>query len=159
MRIVIIVLLIAAMIAPRPEFLSHKCFLSAVSHHFWHVNIFHLAVNSLAIWLAVPPGRSTSEMLPAWIAASLSYVFAGTPALGFSNILFAIAGMDAARRSRSWWTQPATITFFVTMFAMAFFPMFSAVTHIASFVLGFLYGAVRRVLTKTLSDYGRISGR
>ena len=100
-----------------------------------------------------------SEMFPAWVAASLSYVFAPGPVLGFSNILFAIAGIDAARRPRSWWTQPATITFFVTMIAMAFFPAFSAVTHIVSFLLGFLYGAVRRVLTKAFSDYGRIAGR
>lgn len=157
MKIVLIVILIAAMIAPRPEYLSSKCLLSAVTHHFWHVNIFHLAVNSIGIWLAVSPRRSMSEMLPAWAAASLSYAFATGPVLGFSNILFAIAGMDAARRPLSWWKQPATIAFLATMLLMAFLPIFSAVTHIASFLLGFLYGAVRRVLAKTVSDYGRVS--
>ena len=159
MRTILIVLLVAAMIAPRPEFLSHRSFFSAVGHHFWHVNVFHLAVNSIGIWLAVSPRRRMSEMLPAWVAASLSYVFATGPVLGFSNILFAIAGMDAARRPPSWWKQPATITFFATMLLMVFLPAFSAVTHIASFALGFLYGFVRKVLAKTLSDYGRVSGR
>lgn len=145
------------MIAPRPEFLSQRCFLSAVLHHFWHVNVFHLAVNSIAIWLAVSPRRRMSEMFPAWAAASLSYAFAPGLVLGFSNILFALMGMDSAVRPRSWWKQPATITFFATMLLMAFLPMFSAVTHIVSFALGFVYGFVRKVLKKTLSDYGRIA--
>ena len=159
MRVVLIVLFVAAMIAPRPEYLSAKCLLAAVSHHFWHVNVFHLAVNAIGTWLAVSPRRSMSEMLPAWVAASLSYVFAPGPVLGFSNILFALAGMDAARRPRSWWKQPSTIAFLATMLLMVFLPAFSAVTHIASFLLGFLCGAVRRAVAKTLSDYGRVAGK
>lgn len=155
----LIVLLIAAALVPRPEFLAQKSIFSAVTHHFWHVNVFHLAVNSIGIWLAVSPGRRMSEMLPAWVAASLSYVFAPGPVLGFSNILFALAGMDAARRPRCWWTQPTTLAFLATMLLMVFLPAFSAYTHIASFALGFLYGAVRKAVNQTLSDYGRIARR
>lgn len=148
-------MLITAMIAPRPGFLSQRCFLSATLHHFWHVNLFHLIINTLGIWLAVATRRSMSELFPAWALASLSYVFAPSLVIGFSNILFALAGMDSARRPQAWWKKTETIVFLSTMIFMLFFPAFSAVTHIVSFALGFLYGFVRKMLRKTLSDYGR----
>ena len=145
------------MLAPRPEYLSRMCFLSALSHHFWHINIFHLVANSFGTWLAVSPRRCMSELLLAWIMASLSYLFATGPVIGFSNILFALMGMDSANKPKSWWTQPTTIIFFVTMVSMIFFPAFSAVTHITSFLMGFVYGSVTRAIRKTAADYGRIA--
>lgn len=157
--IIIILLLVAMMFVPFPLFLGEKTFLAAILHHIWHCNWFHLAINCISVWLIVSRQKGYSMLAEAWGIASISYIFAATPVVGFSNILFAMSGIQAANYGKAYWKQPATWSFFVVMIAMAFFPMFSTTTHLASFGIGYLFSLTKRTIKTILNDYERILGR
>lgn len=156
-KTVILIILVTLMLVPTPGWLNDVCVLSALTHHFFHANWFHLSANSLAFWVAFPRGRRMSELILAWVLASISYAVTTDPVIGFSNILFAIAGLSAASASREYWKNPATWVFIAVMAAMAFLPMFSASTHIVAFVLGLLVGALRKNIKRATDDYKRIT--
>lgn len=155
----IIVVLVAMMFVPFPSFLGEKTFYAALLHHLWHGNWFHLAVNCLSVWLIVTPEKKISEIVLCWFLASVSYIFATSLVVGFSNILFAMSGMQAARYGKAYWRQPATWTFLAVMLVMSFFPVFSATTHIAAFILGYLFGGIKHIIEPLLVDYERIACR
>lgn len=142
-----------------PVFLHGDGIHVALSHHFFHANIFHLAVNSMSVWLLFRKGYryETAPLIVAFICATISWYCSAADVVGFSNIIFAIVGLRTPSLSSSWWRQPATVMFFAVTLLMAFLPQVSAVTHLVSFVLGCLYAAAHRIITSISRDYARAS--
>lgn len=125
-----------------------------VSHHFLHGNILHLLVNALAIW-QIYKRWSAKEMALAWGIASVSYLAATIPAIGFSNIIFATIGLRTPSFKSLWWKQPTTLAFLVVSALMCFLPNVSAVTHIVSFCMGVCHAMLTRWFRRVSNDAER----
>jgi membrane associated rhomboid family serine protease len=162
MRYVIIAVLAALyFFVPVPEILlSGSGILPAAIHHFFHANIFHLAANSLCIWMLYKPGRYKAgrDILLPYAIATLSYFFATTPVIGFSNILFAVSGLRTPSLKHQWWRSRNAAMFFGFMLLTLFMPRVSAVTHIVSFTAGALIGSAKRFIRRTAYDARRAKG-
>lgn len=137
-RYIVVLLLAVCYFFPKPGCLFTMAWPAHVLHHFFHANVFHFAVNALALWTVLDPRTK-----PAWwilplgfILGSVSYYFALKPVIGFSNILFAMAGMRTPSFNSAWWKSPNTIVFFAVMLLQVFMPWFSATTHIVAYVFG-----------------------
>lgn len=129
----------------------------AALYSFFHANIWHLAVNCLAIWASFSPKRRRMgvELLLSYLVAFAVYPLSLRPVIGFSNILFATLGQRTPPLSSRWWRTPPVILFIVLMFGMLFLPQFSALTHIVSFALGMLIASCRRGIDSLLKDARR----
>jgi hypothetical protein len=161
-RIIIIGALLSMQIAfGCPEFLHSDSWHISLVHHFFHANIFHLAVNSLSIWTLFRKGfkYSISPIVWAYIIGSASWFCTSADVVGFSNILFALIGLRTPSLKNAWWRQPSVIVFFAITALMAFLPQVSAVTHIVSFSLGCIVAGASRIINKISSDFRRASYR
>lgn len=161
MREAFIILLTMAWLFFRvPAFLadpSAPWILRATTYHFFHANIFHLAVNSLAIWTMFDPRRNNGirNFFTAFIIATLMYGTAVRPVIGVSNILFALFGLRTPAFSSPWWKRKEVLVFFVLNILMLFIPSISATSHITSLTLGILVAEFRRRLKLLGNDYRR----
>ena len=142
-----------------PDFLHGDGWYISLTHHFFHVNILHLAVNSLSIWTLFRRGyRYNMELLIwAYFIGSVSWFFSSADVAGFSNILFALLGLRTPSMRSMWWKQSSVIAFLSITILMAFLPQVSAITHIVSFVLGCLIAGCRRITKNIYSDFSRAS--
>ena len=159
-RIIIIGALFSMQIAFEcPEFLHSDSWHISLVHHFFHANIFHLAVNSLSIWTLFRKGfkYSISPIVWAYIIGSASWFCTSADVVGFSNILFALIGLRTPSLKNAWWRQPSVIVFFAITALMASLPQVSAVTHIVSFSLGCIVAGASRIINKISSDFRRAS--
>lgn len=148
------------MFVPVPDCLLSMSGPAPFIHHFFHANVFHFAVNALALWLILNPksGMPLWYLLLAYGIGCLSYFVALKPVIGFSNILFALSGLRTPSLKSGWWKQPSTITFLSMMLLMCFLPMFSATTHIASFLIGVIISSNLRYLKQLDNDARRATG-
>lgn len=149
--IVIAILVAIYFIVPIPEYMGKDELLSAVSHHFFHANILHLAVNCYATYMLFNARRFTLG----YIIGSLSYFVAPIPTIGFSNLLYAAMGLATPPLYSHWWKKPSTIIFICVTCGYLFIPKVSAITHIASFIAGACITAVVRGLKQSKEDYGK----
>lgn len=142
-----------------PVFLHQDDGYIALIHHFFHANIFHLAVNSLSIWTLFRKGYqySIAPLVWAYFIGCLSWFCTSADVVGFSNIIFALVGMRTPSLSSGWWKQSSTIVFLVITALMAFLPQVSAITHIVSFMLGCIVAGVIRATNKLKRDFRRAS--
>ena len=158
-RIVLILLLVAMQIAfGAPEYLlgTEHYWLRALSYSFFHANFLHLVINCLAAWSIFVPSRKCSRLLPAaFFIAVLVYPLSFRPVIGFSNVLYAVLGLNTPSLKSKWWKQPTVIVFLVVTLAMVFIPKFSATTHIAAFALGMAGASLKRGWLKLTSDARR----
>lgn len=156
----IIVLLAVCYFLPKPDCLFYPEWPGHLIHHFFHANVFHYAVNALAVWSVFDPRtRPEKWLLPAaYVIASVSYCFAIMPTIGFSNILFAVAGMRTPSFKSAWWKSRNAIVFLSMMFIMFFLPMFSAITHLVSFAIGVGVSACVRLVRSLDYDTRRAKG-
>lgn len=140
-----------------PYFLHSDHIYVSLVHHFFHANIFHLAVNCLSIWTLFRQGYkyNISSLVCAFAIGTLSWFCTTKDVIGFSNIIFAIIGLRTPALTNSWWRHPSVIVFFATTALMAFLPQVSAVTHIVSFVLGCLVAGASRIINHICRDYSR----
>ncbi len=138
LRYIVVLLLAATYFIPKPECLFAMEWPAHVIHHFWHANVFHFAVNALAVWTVLDPRTKPSWwLLPlGFVIGSVSYCFAVKPVIGFSNILFAMAGMRTPSFSSAWWKSTTVKIFLIVMVLQVFMPWFSATTHIVSYIFG-----------------------
>lgn len=159
--IIIAVLSIVFIFLERPEYLYGKSFLTSVTYHFFHANIFHLAANCLSVWYlfkkTITRNAKTmiAEILIAYIIATFSYMVAFRPIIGVSNMLFAIIGMRTPAWSSSWWRAKETKLFFGITLFMLLFPQVSAITHITAFIIGVIVSMTKRKIKSLENDYRR----
>ena len=157
-RIVIIGILITMqLLFGCPTFLHYDSGYISLVHHFFHANIFHLAVNCLSIWSLFRKGYrySIAPLLWAFLIGSASWFCTSADVVGFSNILFALIGLRSPSLSSSWWKQPSVILFLAITALMALLPQVSAITHIISFVLGCIVAGASRIVNSISSDFRR----
>lgn len=157
-RIIIIgVLVTMQLLFGCPVFLHHDCGYIALAHHFFHANIFHLAVNCLSVWTLFRKDirYSMTPLVLAYIIGTASWFCTSADVVGFSNIIFALIGLRTPSLSHSWWKQPVVILFLAITALMALLPQVSAVTHIVSFVLGCIVAGAYRVVNNLSRDYSR----
>lgn len=123
----------------------------ACSYHFFHANVFHLAVNCLSIYAIYRPSPwrderyILKEFLEALTISTLAWFTAFSPVVGVSNYLFAVLGLRTPHFRSTWWRSSTTLTFLSVMFLMIFIPKVSASTHIVSFAAGTLVARLREV--------------
>lgn len=143
-----------------PEWLHSDVWYIAAVHHFYHANIFHLAVNCLSLWLMFRNPSSVlrwSTVAAAYVLASLSWFASSADVIGASNFIFAIVGLRTPAFSHSWWRQPSVLFFLIVTVAMAVLPQVAAITHIVSFSSGCLVASVSRFIKRISHDLHRVS--
>lgn len=140
-----------------PVFLHHDSGYISMVHHFFHANIFHLAVNCLSLWTLFRKDirYSPSALVSAYLIGTASWFFTSSDVVGFSNIIFALIGLRTPSLRHAWWKQPTVILFLAITALMALLPQVSAVTHIVSFVLGCIVAGAYRVVNNLSRDYSR----
>lgn len=140
-----------------PVFLHHDSGYISLMHHFFHANIFHLAVNCLSLWTLFRKDirYSPAALVSAYLIGTASWFFSSSDVVGFSNIIFALIGLRTPSLRHAWWKQPTVILFFAITALMALLPQVSAVTHIVSFVLGCIVAGAYRVANNLIRDYSR----
>lgn len=127
----------------------------AVSHHIFHANIFHLGINTASLFMLYrKTNRHVFVELPlAWLMASLSYMAALRPAIGLSDILYAVCGLRFHGYFPNWRSDRKAWLFIATLSVFCLIPGASGMTHAASFISS---AAVIHVYTMTkgiLDDY------
>lgn len=161
-------LVLVFLILGRPDYLSSPdadLWLRALTYHVFHANIFHLAANILSIWFVfmVTPVRSDktniSQLVAAYVIATLTFFIATRPVVGVSNILFAVLGLRTPAFNHPWWRSQNTLVFFAITLGMLALPQFAAVTHIVSFICGTILAVVRRCFNSLEDDYRRATGK
>ena len=120
-------------------------------HHFFHGNIFHLAVNLLTGYF-VFKGKSISKVIGSYIIGSLSVLASPTPVIGLSNMIYAMIGIRSPRFNHAWWRHPGTITFLVVTAIMVFIPNISGITHVVSFCGGVAVAILTRFVRQIKND-------
>lgn len=122
-----------------------------LTYHFLHANVFHLAVNCLAIWTMFPPQRkdNLAQLIFGLAVSFIVYPLHVRPIIGISNLIFAVAGLRTPPLSHSWWRSSNALVYIGVMFLMLLLPQFSAVTHIASFAVGVLSACAVRAYKET----------
>lgn len=160
LRYIIVLLLAGMYFVPKPECLFTMSFPAHLVHHFFHANVFHFTANAVAVWVALDERSSPPKwfMPVAFSIGTIAYCFATTPVIGFSNTIFAAAGLRTPSFGSRWWRSSNTIVFFVTMIAMFFFPMFSATTHLAAYIFGVGLAAIIRFVKGLDYDTRRAAG-
>lgn len=140
-----------------PEFLHLDSWYISLMHHFFHANIFHLAVNCFSIWSLFRKGYiySIIPLACAYAIASISWFCISADAIGFSNILFALIGIRTPSLRNRYWRDPAVLSFIAITILMALLPQVSAITHIVSFVLGCIVAGILRIINSISRDFRR----
>lgn len=133
-----------------PEFLHEDRWWVSLVHHFFHVNIFHLAINCISIW-ALFRRRfvySAASIVVPFLCATASWFVSPVDPAGASNFIYAVIGCRTPPFTHRWWRSQPVIIFLVTTAAMLFIPRISALTHIVSFALGIACAHVARFLKR-----------
>lgn len=157
-KIVIIgVLVTVQLLFGSPVFLHYDHTCISLVHHFFHANIFHLAVNSLSLWTLFRKGVTYAiwPLVCAYIIGTISWFCTPADVVGFSNIIFALIGLRTPSLSSTWWKQSSVIVFLAITALMAFLPQVSAITHIVSFALGCIVAGAYRIISSLSRDYSR----
>lgn len=154
-RVIAIGVLVTAMLVwGCPAWLHKEAWYIAFAHHFFHANVFHLAVNCFSLWAVFRSGmiyKGWSILIP-FICATASWFCSPLDPVGASNFLFATIGCRTPHLGSKWWRQSTTIVFFLGMLVMAFVPGVSFITHLVSFVLGCLFAILFRHIAKISKD-------
>lgn len=165
MRIVIIGLLyICFMLAGCPEWLasgSEPLLVRGLTYSFFHANVFHLAVNCLAVWCMWNPKWDRSnirELILALLVAFVVYPVGPRPCIGFSNVLFAACGLRIRNFLASWsWRKADILLFYAMMIAMCFFRQFAGLSHLAAYLLGAALAQLIYAISPIIRDARRLT--
>lgn len=150
------VLLVILLLSGCPAWLHRDAWYVAFAHHFFHVNVFHLAVNCFSLW-TLRNRISLPQVVAAYLLATASWFLSSADVVGASNFIFALIGLRTPSFRSVWWKQTSVLVFLVTTVLMAALPQVSAVTHIVSFALGCVGAALSRVFSSIADDVRRAS--
>jgi len=150
MRIIIIIICSILLFTGVPQWLTDTRWplLCAMLYPLFHANLFHLAVNMIAVWPLYAPQRKNKALLllTSWFISCVVWPLAPHPVVGISNLLYASIGCLSPVLRPGYWRSPAVITFYVMTFAMVFLPFVAGWSHIAALALGIIVSLIR---TKT----------
>lgn len=160
LRIIIIVTLVALQLVAGgvPAFMMEGPYMLRASvYSFFHANLFHLAVNCIAVWSVFAPGRRNAcgNLFLSYLVAVLVYPLSFRPVIGFSNILYCMLGLRVPPFSSSWWKTPNAIAFIIATVVMVVIPQLSATTHIAAFLCGMALSSIHRHYLRLTKDARR----
>lgn len=159
-RFYVIAVLAAFFFVPIPEMLYTGDAEALLVYPFFHANFFHLAVNCLSVWVVFDP-----KTRPEWWYLPIGYIIAVaayelTPyvMIGFSCILFAVAGIRTPSFRSAWWRSWNAWAYLGTMALMFFLPMFAASAHLIAFAMGVAVACYVRFKRKLAYDTRRAKG-
>ena len=138
MRYYVIAVLAGFYFVEIPDILYTAEYPAMLVYQFFHANVFHLLVNCLAVWTVFDP-RTRPEWwyLPVgFIISAATYCVTDYLMLGFSGVLFAIAGIRTPSFRSPWWRSWNCWAYIGTMLLMFFLPMFAASAHLIAFSMG-----------------------
>jgi len=159
-RYYIIAVLFAFYFVGIPEELYTGDGTAMLVYPFFHANAFHLAVNCLSVWAVFDP-RTRPEWwyLPVgYIIAAATYLVTDYVMVGFSCVLFAVAGLRTPSFRSRWWRSWNAWVYLGTMLLMFFLPMFAAGAHLTAFATGVVVACVVRFQRKLAYDTRRAKG-
>lgn len=159
-RYIIIAVLFAFFFVPIPDELYTGAYPAMLVHPFFHANIFHLLLNCLAVWTVFDP-RTRPEWwyLPVgFIVAAASYCMVEDVLVGFSTVLFAVAGFRTPSFRSAWWRSWNCWVYIGTMLLMFLLPMFAASAHLICFTIGVGVSACVRFKRRLDNDTRRAKG-
>lgn len=112
--------------------------LDALTYHFCHANIFHLALNLYALLRFCPrPLTCLVGFVSATVAALIPWCHMALPTCGLSGMIMACY----ARKYQSWRLDMTRLA--VINVILAFFPFFNWKIHIVSFILAYCFYEIR----------------
>lgn len=133
--------------------------LRATTYHFFHANVFHLAINCIAILSVFDQKWWRKNLLGdfaiGYVIATLMYSTALTPIIGMSNILFAVFGLRTPSITSPWWRKKEVVVFLSLNLLMLAVPRISAMTHITSMLCGVAVAELIRQTKRIGNDYRR----
>jgi membrane associated rhomboid family serine protease len=157
-RLVIVGLLGIVMLAwGCPEFLHGDQWYISLAHHFFHVNVLHIAINCISIWALFRKGyvyQPASIIVP-FLCATASWFVSPVDPAGASNFIYAVIGCRTPPLKSRWWRSQPVVIFLIVTCVMLLFPQVSAVTHIVSFVLGVMCAHIFRYTNRKKHGKGR----
>lgn len=159
-RYAVMAVLAVCFLFPIPECLYDGEYPAMLVHPFFHANVFHLLLNCLAVWTVFDP-RTRPEWwyLPiAYIIACTSYIIVDDVLVGFSTVLFAVAGLRTPSFRSAWWRSWNAWAYIGTMLLMFLLPWFAASAHLICFTIGVAVSAAVRFKRKLDYDTRRAKG-
>ena len=159
-RYMIIAALAGFYLSGIPDILYTGEYPAMLVYPFFHANIAHLALNCLAVWTVFDP-RTRPEWwyLPiGYIIASATYLLTDYVLVGFSCVLFAVAGIRTPSFRSPWWRTWNCWVYIGTMLLMFLLPMFAASAHLISFAIGVGVSACVRFKRRLDYDTRRAKG-
>ena len=156
-RIPLILLLTACFFIWKPK-VGMPLLIGALTHHFLHANIFHLAVNCLAVWTMFNTRWKDSwmELLAGLFLGAVAYAIAGQDVVGFSNVLFAVLGIRYFKYE--WYKTSYACVLPIAIIISSVIPGISVLTHFFSFLGGVLVAWSAGVYARLSKDYGTARG-
>lgn len=143
-----------------PDILYSGEYPSMLVYPFFHANIFHLLLNCLAVWTVFDPKTKPEWWyLPVgYIISAAAYCLTDYVLVGFSCVLFAIAGIRTPSFRSPWWRTWNCWVYIGTMLLMFLLPMFAASAHLIAFVMGVGVSACVRFKRRLDYDTRRAKG-
>ncbi len=159
-RYIVIAVLAVFYFVEVPEILYTGEYPAMLVYPFFHANIAHLALNCLAVWTVFDP-RTRPEWwyLPiGYIISATAYCLTDYVLVGFSCVLFAVAGIRTPSFRSPWWRTWNCWVYIGTMLLMFLLPMFAASAHLISFAIGVGVSACVRFKRRLDYDTRRAKG-
>ena len=147
MRYIIIIVCSILLITGVPQWLTDTRWplLCATLYPLYHANLFHLAVNMIAVWTIYAPERNNKGLLllSSWIISCIVWLGAPHPVVGISNLLYASIGCLSPVLRPGYWRTPAVIIFYGMTFFMVILPSVAGWSHIAALAMGIFVSLFR----------------
>lgn len=139
-RIILTYILVEAyLVLPRYGYLSGGTAAGHLLYPLCHANIFHLAGNILCLWMLRCPIHISITYLIAVVCSFLPCMVT-EPTMGFSGVLFAMAGISWGKVGRF----RGMIRKCIPVVAVtAFIPHVNVAIHIYCMLVGYLFGLLR----------------
>lgn len=137
--IITVILTLTFFLLPAEGYVSGGFSSANFLYLFFHANIFHLLGNLLCLWMLRCPLHILVACIIA-VAGSFLPTLTSEPTMGFSGVLFAIAGISWGRIGRFVEMCKRCLPFILITL---FLPNVNALIHVYCLFLGYLYGLLK----------------